>query len=312
MSAMPTIPHSLTVPEQHHLARLDTYLSASFPDYSRSFFKRLIEDGHVMVNGSIMYKQGAAVKKDDTVAVTFPTHAPQDAATLLAQLPPIQVLFEHTHFLIINKPANMLVHKAETKKQEPCLVDWLMSCQPALAAIGHSDRPGIVHRLDKDTSGLLIIARTNYAHTQFSMLFKDRKIKKTYHAVVHGHPPAAGTIELPIGRHPVARHKMATFASHANPRQPKREARTDYRVLTYFKDYSLVEAKPLTGRTHQIRVHLAAIGHPIVGDPLYSPHKTKLIDRQALHAHALNFSFDGQEFSFVQPEPVDFAALLQD
>ncbi len=312
MNSVQTTPHSLTVPEQHHLARLDTYLSVSLPDYSRSFFKRLIEDGYVAVNGSIMYKQGIPVKKDDVISVTFPTHTPQEAATWLAQLPPIQILFEHKHFLIINKPAHVLVHKAETKKREPSMVDWLLASVPAIATIGQTDRPGIVHRLDKDTSGLLIIARTNYAHTQFTNLFKDRKIKKTYHAVVHGHPPAEGTIELPIGRHPVARHKMATFGSNANPRHPKRDAKTDYRVLAYFKDYSLVEAKPVTGRTHQIRVHLAAIGHPIVGDHLYSQHTTKLMSRQALHAHALNFSFDGQEFSFVQPEPADFAALLKD
>lgn len=304
-------PLSVTVTEQHNLMRLDQFLSESFPTYSRSFFKRLIEQGHITLNGSALYKQGTPVKTNDAIGVTFPTYQPADPATLSTQLPAITVVFEHPHFLIINKPAGVLVHQTATKKNEPCLVDWLITTHNDVSQVGATDRPGIVHRLDKDTSGLMVVARTNYAHMQFSAMFKDKTIKKTYYALVHRHPPREGTINLPIGRHPVHRHKMATFpATLANTRQRQREALTHYKVLTYFDDYTLVEAKPVTGRTHQIRVHLAALGHPLVGDSVYGTPSSH-IKRQALHAQALTFIFDGQEFTFTQELPDDFASLLK-
>lgn len=311
MNTFSTPAHPLTVTAENHLERLDYYLSKSFSDYSRSFFKRLIEDGHVSINGKPVSKQGTPVKKDDIVSVTFPTHSPREATALLTNMPPIEIVFEHKHFLIINKPANLLVHQAATKAEDPSVVDWLLTTMHDIAQIGQTDRPGIVHRLDKDTSGLLVIARTNYAHGKFADLFKDRTIKKTYRAIVHGHPPRSGIIDLSIGRHPVARHKMAAFPANSPTRQLKREAVTHYQVLNYFEDCALVEAKPVTGRTHQIRVHLAAIGHPIVGDTVYGTQKTIKIKRQALHAYGLTFIFDEQEFNFTQQEPVDFAALLK-
>jgi 23S rRNA pseudouridine1911/1915/1917 synthase len=174
-----------------------------------------------------------------------------------------------------------------------------------------SDRPGIVHRLDKDTSGLLLIARTNYAHATFNTLFQTRTIHKTYLALVHGHPPASGTIDLAIGRHPVNRHTMTTFkaGTYEAARHRTRNAFTAYTVLEYFDEYSLLEVKPVTGRTHQIRVHLAALGHPIVGDAVYGT-ASKLIARQALHAHRLQFMFDGQEHIFTQPLPGDMANVV--
>ena len=162
--------------------------------------------------------------------------------------------------------------------------------------VGTVDRPGIVHRLDRDTSGLMIIPRTNEAHASMTDMFKDRKIQKTYLAIVMGHPPESGTIDLYVGRHPSMRNKMHHFTA-LTKQASSRTALTHYEVIQYYDDFSLVKVKPVTGRTHQIRVHFAAIGHPLLADPLYG-RKSKLSKRHALHAHQLEFEYKSKSYCF--------------
>lgn len=292
----------------HAGKRIDKYLAEQFPLYSRSFFQRLMQENHIKLNNQVVEKAGTLLKSHDVVTVQFPpTRA--DSPVHITHNPGIEVIFEHEDFLVVYKPAGVLVHPAtSTLPTEITLVDWLLSQYNELRSVGYLDRPGIVHRLDKDTSGLLIIPRTNYAHMIFGDLFKNRKIEKTYYAVVEGHPPKQGTIENPIGRDPQTRTKMKAFAHPIE--NVTRNAVTHYKVIQYFKQSALLEVKPVTGRTHQIRVHLASIDHPIIGDTVYGK-KSKLINRQALHAHSLAFTFDNKTYSFSYDIPEDFKKVIE-
>ena len=184
-----------------------------------------------------------------------------------------------------------------------------------MQGVGLTDRPGIVHRLDKDTTGILLLARNNPTHAVLCGMFKDRAMHKTYLALVHGHPPKEGAIELAIARDPHNRKKMThvdltDLKRVALISTTKREALTHYRVLEYFENSALVEVKPVTGRTHQIRVHFAALGHPLIGDYVYGI-KSKEIGRQALHAHRLLFEYEGKEYQFESPLPHDITTLIE-
>jgi 23S rRNA pseudouridine1911/1915/1917 synthase len=292
--------------------RIDKYLTAQFPSYSRTFFSTLINGATVTVNGEITRKPSTMIKPSDEITVLFPkvvvpTVCPEKAHALA-----ISMVASFDHFLIINKPAGIMTHKPMPTSPDYTVVEWLLASFETIANVGLFDRPGIVHRLDKDTSGLLVIARTNYAHTHFSKLFKERMMQKTYLAVVHGHPPQTGSIDLPIGRHRLHRNRMATFAPQSIPQDHTRirSALTSYNVLRYFHKSSLVQVNLHTGRTHQIRVHFAAKGHPLIGDTLYGA-SSSLMSRQALHAHKLSFCFDEQEYSFTQEPPEDFVQLLE-
>ncbi len=281
--------------------RLDQYLFNTYPDYSRSYFQKLIEQGVVLVNQKQILKTSYKLKKNDTVQVSF---AKTHEYTLAAQPMDLNIIFVHDDFVIVNKRAGLLVHPASTTKlEEPTLVGGLLHYFTELSSFDDDQRPGIVHRLDKDTSGVILIARTPQAQIAFSNMFKDRKMSKTYLAIVRGEPEKTGTIDYSIGRHPNLRHKM----SHVGV--ASRDALTHYRTLTYFEGYALVEASPVTGRTHQIRVHFAAIGHGLLGDTVYG-FQSKLINRQALHAHQLKFTYKGEDFSFTAPIPDDFGPLL--
>lgn len=297
-------PHSsfsLIVPEIQE-QRIDTFLASQFTFYSRTFFKKLIDDRLVNLNGVVVTKPSVLVKARDHLIVQFPPENISSGKEIDPALP-IDLVYEHEHFLIINKPPFLSVHAPSKANQEVTVVDWLLSKFQEIRMVGCYDRPGIVHRLDKDTSGLLIVSRNNYAHEILSDLFKNRLVKKTYTAVVKGHPEAQGTIELPISRDPFYRTKMSHNYNNGRP------STTHYKVLKYFHDTALVQLNPITGRTHQIRVHCAALGHPLIGDMLYGT-SSKLIKRHALHASSLEFVFEGKQFSFSQEYPADFKQLL--
>ncbi len=271
--------------------------------------QRLIENGRVFLNGLTVNKSSILLKAQDLIVVEFHSEPIAEKSNTKADPKlPIEIIHKDEHFLIISKPAHLMVHSPQHESTEFTLIDWILKNHNEIAKIGAIDRPGIIHRLDKDTSGVLILARTNFGHSQFSAMFENRLIHKTYLAIVHGHPEASGIIDSPIGRNKFNKTKMATAPNIAGP---ERHAITHYKVLEYFDDYSLVELKPITGRTHQIRVHLASIGHPILGDTVYGT-SSKLIDRQALHAAAIEFDFSGKHWQFQAPLNNDMESVLKE
>ena len=288
--------------------RLDAFLAQQFPAYSRSFLQKLIKNHSIIINTQHAKKPSIVLKEHDIVHIKI--HAAEPEAKKMVHMPhnlKIELIATHEDFLVINKPAGLLTHKTQHVTNDYTLVDWLTTHFKEIETVGTLERPGIIHRLDKDTSGLLIIARTNYAHQIFTQLFKERAVKKTYIAVVEGHPEKSGTIDQPIGRHKTHRLRMAIYP--ANSKVLARHAITHYRVLEYFDKYSLVEFKPETGRTHQIRVHAAFLGHPLVGDTLYGS-SSPFIKRHALHASALSFNFKGKLYEFNAVLPQDFQDLI--
>ena len=311
---------NLIVQDNDAGTRIDKYLSQILPQYSRNFFQQLIDTNSVTIN-NILAKSSTLVKSGDQIAISIPRQPERPIFVPVNNDLGIKILYTHQHFFIIYKPAGLLVHQTEAHSTAPTVVDWLLTNYEELKDIGTIERPGIIHRLDKDTSGVMVIARTNYAHLTFSQLFQKRLIHKTYYAIVQGHPATSGTINLSIGRDPTNRKKMATFlpddkalsltsAFRVRQSNTKRIAITHYTILKYFKDHTLVEIKPVTGRTHQIRVHFAAINHPLVGDTLYGI-PSKLITRQALHAYRLAFEFEKEQFDFVAEIPDDLQSLIQ-
>jgi 23S rRNA pseudouridine1911/1915/1917 synthase len=306
---------SFTVPENSAPCRIDRYITTLFPDYSRTYFQHIIDQGGISVNNSFIKKSSNLVHPEDIITIQFPTRQTASLATVVDTTIGVSIIAETEHFMIIHKPAGLLVHAPSTTSSAISLTDWIRHYHTDITAVGLSERPGIIHRLDKETSGIMIITRTNYAHNNIGGLFRHRKISKTYKAVVAGHPPKEGTISLAIGRDPINRIKMTTFPEELIDSEGKignvkvRHAKTDYKVLEYFKDTSLIEVKPTTGRTHQIRVHMKAIGHPIIGDQLYGK-KSPLINRQALHAESLLFTFEDNAYSFTDELPDDFKELV--
>lgn len=323
-TGMPRIPINSTltvrVPLQVSPCRIDQFVTSQFSSYSRSFFKRLITYGHVTLNTIPVTKAGTIITAGDIIIITLPHQAPISDQNIKDYSPDIALIYQHEHFLIVYKPAGLTTHKPHALSTEITLVAWLLINYKDLAHTGAIDRPGIVHRLDKNTSGLIIIARTQYGHKLFTTMFKERTIKKTYLALVRGHTPKNGTIDLAITRHPTIKTKMTAVplspqAIHnaiTNTYHNKkiRAALTHYEAIRYFDNYSLLSVTPITGRTHQIRVHLAAIGYPILGDTVYGE-PSALINRHALHAYQLSFSFDGIPYSFSHPIATDMDLIIQ-
>ncbi len=311
----PETTFTFVVPEDNDACRVDRYIANLFPDYSRSYFQKIIDAGGIYINNIPAKKSSTLVSPTDTVAIQFPAQRIIEPNHVIDRTNGIRIIAETEHFLVIHKPATLLVHAPSSASNAITVVDWIRHYYENISTVGTADRPGIIHRLDRETSGILLITKTNYAHNLIGGLFRERKIAKTYKAVVSGRPPQQGTITLAIGRNPINPLKMATFDENFVNSTGKigaikvRHAKSDYKVLEYFNDSALIEVKPTTGRTHQIRVHMAAIGHPIVGDQLYGK-KSPLITRQALHAHDLSFVFDEKAYTFVDEIPNDFQQLI--
>lgn len=284
--------------------RLDAALARLFPEHSRSRLQGWLKDGAILLDGSV-----ADVKRKvwggETIRLAVPP-APtlEDAAEDI----PLPIVFEDAALIVIDKPVGLVVHPGNGNASGT-LMNALLHHAPELAGV---PRAGIVHRLDKNTSGLMVVAKTLPAQTELVRQLQARTVKRQYLALVHGKVGVGGTVDAPLGRHPVQRTKMAVL------KQGGREARTHYTVRERFNRCTLVECRLETGRTHQIRVHMASIGHPLVGDPAYGKSKSgdpwlDAFPRQALHAFrlALIHPDSGVEMAWESPLPTDFAALLE-
>ncbi|HXI84495.1 MAG TPA: RluA family pseudouridine synthase [Verrucomicrobiae bacterium] len=286
--------------------RLDQYLRGELAEHSRAFLQKLIEQGHVLVNGGAV-KASYKVRAGDKVRVEIPP--PRPLATQPEEIA-LDVLFEDDDLIVVNKPAGLVVHPAAGNYEHTLVNALLHHCRGELAGIGGVERPGIVHRLDKGTSGCIVVAKTDFAHRALVAQFKSREVKKIYRTVCWGKfVRPSGRIETVIGRSERDRKKMSARASRGRP------AVTDYRVLKQFADFALVEAHIHTGRTHQIRVHMAHIGHPVMGDATYGRARPTNISvaRPLLHAYKLGFTHPrSQEFvEFTTPVPDDMVKMCE-
>lgn len=283
--------------------RLDSFLARRCPELSRSQARRLIEEGLVRVAGRPC-RPAQRVVGGAEISVCIP---PPTEAELRPEAIPVTTVYQDANIIVVDKPAGLTVHPAPGHPRGT-LVNALLAACPDLGGIAGTLRPGIVHRLDKDTSGLMVVAKNDRAQRALSQQLKDRRVHKAYLALVHGVPqPKEGLIEAPIGRHPRNRKKMAVVAGG-------REASTRYRVREELQHgrYALLEVEPITGRTHQIRVHMADIGHPIVGDGVYGRRGDEA-PRQFLHAWRLGFAMplSGRDVEFESPLPPDLRATLE-
>jgi len=282
--------------------RLDKYVCQKLPELSRTRVQKLIADGHITVNDQLA-KPGLKLNIGDKLKIVIP---PTPPSRLVPEAMPLNILYEDDDLLVVDKPAGLTVHPAPGHPSHT-LMNALLSHFPHLADISNSLRPGIVHRLDKDTSGVMLVAKNSSAQIHLAEQFKSRSVTKAYMVLVKGKlTPEAGIIEAAIGRDPRHRQRMAVVAGG-------REARTEYRVVKYIGDYTLLEVMPETGRTHQIRVHLAAIGFPVVGDKIYGV-KSPYLDRQFMHACRLGFSLPstGKYVEFKSELPPDLEQALKD
>ena len=286
--------------------RLDHFLTAVLPEFSRSRIQGLIRDGFVSVNGEPVTKTGRDLEPGDRVEVCIPPPLPSG---LVAENIPLDILFENDDVLVVNKPAGMVVHPSPGH-ESGTLVHAALGHVPELEGIGGEKRPGIVHRLDKETSGLIVIAKNERAHRWLQEQFKSRSVEKTYLALVDGKPPTpAGRVEAPIGRNTTHRKLMSVV-----PLEKGREAVSEYRTLENFPQHTLLEVHPLTGRTHQIRVHMAFLGCPVAGDTVYGKRKSSVApDRHFLHAYKLKIILPGEKQPkvFEAPLPVELDRVLQ-
>lgn len=302
---------SLSVLEQDAGLRLDTFLAKHFPQHSRSTFKKYIECGYVVVDGHVCIKARTVTQTHSNITITFPRPIQNFA---VAEPIPLDFVFEDNDLLVINKPRGLTVHPGAGQPNST-LLNGLLHHLPELDAL---PRAGIVHRLDKDTTGLMVVAKTNTTYLQLTAALAQRTVKRHYLAIVDGILKQSQCINKPIARHRVHRQRMAVVATG-------KEAITHVQPLERLGPYTLVECRLETGRTHQIRVHLQAIGHPLLGDATYGKHRgyqllspsvaTKILtfQRQALHAHRLSFTHpedSTRTLCFNQPPPSDMQELI--
>ena len=285
--------------------RIDLYLSEQFEDRSRSYIQKIIKDGYVKVNQKPV-KSNYRLSFDDRVEVTLPEAKEPD---IVPENIPLDILYEDQDIIMINKPKQMVVHPAPGHYSGTLVNALMYHCGNELSGINGCMRPGIVHRIDMDTTGSLVICKNDKAHQSLSEQLKVHSIRRIYVAIVHGNiKEDSGTVNAPVGRHPTDRKKMSTHCKNG------REAITHYKVLERFGDYTYIQCELETGRTHQIRVHMASIGHPLVGDEVYGPKKCpfKGLQGQTLHARTLGIipPSTGEYLEVNAPLPEYFIELL--
>jgi 23S rRNA pseudouridine1911/1915/1917 synthase len=298
-SGTPTM-FKLVVPKEHARMRLDLFLVQSLPKFSRSRIQQLIRSGFVRIGGATT-RPHQSVRTGDEIEVIQP---PPEKIQTEPEAIPLTILYEDDDLIVINKASGMTVHPGAGQR-EHTLVNALLHHCPTLSGIGGKERPGIVHRLDKETSGCLVAAKNDVAHRELSKQFAARTVEKIYLALVAGKlRNQTGVIENKIGRHPVHRRRMSVSSPHG------RTAKTEYGVLRSSEEASLVECTLHSGRTHQIRVHLHHLGNPVLGDKIYAPKFAKDFARQMLHAWKLGFCHPrtGERRHFEAPLPDDFKA----
>ncbi len=285
--------------------RLDKFLVTCLPDVSRSRIQALIKDGHIVIDGQLPRKSGQMLEKGARVEVVIPATEPTE---LVPESIPLQVIFEDDDLLVVNKPAGMVVHPA-AGHSSGTLVHAALAHAPEMEGIGGEQRPGVVHRLDKDTSGLILLAKNDRTHRWLQDQFRLRKVEKTYIALVDGHlPTPVGRIEAPIGRDVKYRKKMAVVSPAKG-----RQAASEYKTIETFVKHTLVEVHPITGRTHQIRLHMAFLDCPVTGDVIYGHRKPTLpIKRHFLHAAQLKIQLRGEKIArtFSAPLPEELENIL--
>jgi 23S rRNA pseudouridine1911/1915/1917 synthase len=291
--------------DQETPERLDKFLVGQLQEFSRSRIQGLIAAGFVEVNGRAAKKAGQTLESGFNVTVRVPPPAPTD---LVAEDIPLDIVFENEDLIVVNKQAGMVVHPA-AGHASGTLVNAVLGYQPDIEGIGGEERPGVVHRLDKETSGLILLAKNERAHRWLQDQFRLRKVEKIYRALVDGKPPTpSGRVEAHIGRDPGHRKRMAIVSESRG-----REAISEYKTVESFREHTLLEFHPLTGRTHQIRLHCAFLGCPIVGDGVYGRKKSSLeIDRHFLHAHRLKIILPGEKEkrTFEAPLPEELERVL--
>jgi 23S rRNA pseudouridine1911/1915/1917 synthase len=285
--------------------RLDIFLKSSLKEFTRSRIQGLIRDGFVTVNELTVTKPSWELESGERIEVRIPHPTP---STLFPENIPLDIIFENSDLLVVNKPAGMVVHPSPGH-EKGTLVHAVLGHVPEIEGIGGEERPGIVHRLDKDTSGLIVIAKNERSHQWLQEQFKKRSVVKTYLALVDGRPPTpTGRVEAPIGRHTTHRKLMAVV-----PIAKGREAVSEYRTVESFQNHTLLEIHPLTGRTHQIRVHMAFLDCPIAGDTVYGKRNPSIsAARQFLHAFQLKITLPGEKGPrvFIAPLPGELNAIL--
>ncbi len=303
---MPTFPISpILVPDERNPERIDRYLIKKGLALTRAQIQRLISEDQILVNG-LPTRASYKAKKGDRIEITIPPPTP---LTLIPEDIPLDILFEDADLLVLNKAAGMVVHPAPGHYEGTMVHALLHHCKD-LTGIGGRERPGIVHRLDKDTSGVMVIAKTDEAHRKLSAQFKDHSIDRQYLALVCGKVKRAGKITLAIGRDRINRKKISPRTSHP------RESVTDYLIKERFKVATFVALSPQTGRTHQLRVHMNHVGHPMLGDKDYGGKRTTafpfVVQRQMLHATMLGFVHpqSRERLRFSSPPPPDMATIL--